>query len=357
MPKLETAGKLRQIPVDQIIENGNVRTDYADIEELAASIESVGQLEPVLVKPPVKNNDTGLDEFELVAGFRRRRAFLYLKSKGQGFTLMDAVIVSGDKLTLQLVENLQRSDLSPMDREAGIYQLSKAGVSNKEIAARLSKSEPFVSRNLGAYKVRTILVQAATADIKADESGSDDDAIIRRDAAKQWLADINGLSTQALCEIQSVKKDALIPISKRLIAGGGTVACARRLVQELSFQKKPPAATAVETETLDISMDGSGDNVEPLMDDAVLAESGDAGEAAPPEPAVKPQSGKKAPAQPPARTLEEPPHKKVNLNSVQVVIRNYIETISKKEAGYEFEYKTDAAYEIWSLLLAELAGL
>jgi hypothetical protein len=60
---------------------------------------------------------------------------------------------------------------------------------------------------------------------------------------------------------------------------------------------------------------------------------------------------------PPARVLEEPPHKKVDLNSVQSVLQKYIDQIEKTEAGYIFEYKTDAAYEIWSLLLAELAGL
>jgi ParB/RepB/Spo0J family partition protein len=149
--------KLRQIPVDQIVETGNVRTDYADIEELAASIEALGQLEPVLVKPLGKNKDSGLDEFELVAGFRRRRAILYLKSKGQGFTMIDAVVVSGDKLTLQLVENLQRSDLTHTEQEAGISQLVKMTGSNKNATVRLSKTEHFIYRNLSAFRVREAL--------------------------------------------------------------------------------------------------------------------------------------------------------------------------------------------------------
>jgi len=365
MPKMENAGKLRQIPIDQIIENGNVRTDYADIEELAASIKAVGQLEPVLVKSLGKNKQTQLEEFDLVAGFRRRRAFQYLKDKGDGFTMIDAVVVSGDKLTLQLVENLQRSDLSPRDREAGIYQLNKAGVSNKEIAARLSKSEPFVSRNLAAYKVRASIAQAAAAEIKKLEADAvawgenpPPGALDGLERAREWLKDINELSTQALCEIQGIKKDALIPISKRLIAGGGTVACARQLVRDYNAPKKEPAPKKTESEESaepDVSVDGG--NIDPLMTESAIADGSDAGEGEPSETEPKAPPAKKTPTQAPVRVLEEPPHKKVDLNSVQKVIQSYIDKVGDLESGYCYEYKTNAAYEIWSFLLAELAGL
>jgi len=354
MPKMENGGKLRQIPLDQIIVTDNVRTDYTDIEELAASIEMVGQLEPVLVKHIGKNSDTQLDEYELVAGYRRRLAHILLKEKGNGYTSIDAIIVQGDKLTIQLVENLQRADLTPKDREAGICQLAQSGISNKEIAARLSKSEPFVSRNLAAHKVRSSLVQAVMEQIKSTDSMED---------AGVWLQAINDLSTQALCEIQGVKKGALIAISKKLIDGGGTVACARQLMREYNAPRKEPAqAPAKETKTDDVEEPSSDDSIDPLVDEENTLDTEDgasvdtelykkltAGDTAPKSPPAKKSS------QPPARTLEEPPHKQVSLNSVQVVIRDYIEKISKNEAGYEFEYKTDAAYEIWSLLLEELA--
>ena len=368
MPKLENTGKLRQISLDQIVVTDNVRTEFSDIEELAASIQTVGLLEPILVKALGKSAD-GLDEYELVAGDRRRRAFLYLRDKGEGYTMIDAIVTTGDKLTLQLVENLQRSDLSPRDREAGIRQLSEAGVSNKEIAARLSKSEPFVSRNLTAYKVRDVLVQEALAGIKKLEAdiaakGDNPPSWLLGDLkiAQQWLVDINGLSTQALCEIQGVKKDALISMSRNLIAGGGTVSCARQLMRNYNTpQKEAPLAEEAEagSEPEITKQDTAlavGDNIDPLADNENTTESND-DEPSLPAPASKASSSKKPAGQAPARVLEEPPHKKVNLNSVQAVIRDYIENISKAKAGYEFEYKTDAGYEIWSLLLAELAGL
>jgi ParB/RepB/Spo0J family partition protein len=360
MPKMQNNGKLRQITLNQIILNGNVRTDYTDIEELAASIKAVGLLEPVIVKPLSE------DMFELVAGFRRYRAFEYLKEKGDGFTMIDALVVTGDKLTLQLVENLQRSDLTPKDREAGIYQLTQTGVSSKEAAVRLSKNYHFIYRNISAYKVRSYLTQAALTQIKELEADAKrwgesppPGALDDLEAAKQWLADIDELATAVLCEFSAVKKESLIPMSKRLIAGGGTLACVRQLLRDYNAPKKEASTAQPETPATDdadvnISMDDDGGD--PIMDDAIALDAGDAGETLPTVKEIT-SPAKKTSAPPPARVLESPPHKKVDLNSVQVVIRDYIEKISKGEAGYVFEYKTDAAYEIWSLILAELAGL
>jgi ParB/RepB/Spo0J family partition protein len=318
---MENAGKLRQIPVDQIIEDGNIRADYADIEELAASIEAVGQLEPVLVKPLGKNNDTGLEEYELIAGFRRRRAILHLKNKGQGFTMIDAVVVTGDKLTLQLVENLQRSDLTHTEQETGISQLVKMVGSNKEAAARLSKHEHFIYRNLAAFRVR--------------------------DALKKAGVDASAVSTSVLCEIHAIPAKDLRELGEKLVAGGGTLACARQLMRDYNAGKKAPPNEPQKSDyepAPDVS----------VADDDVPVD-GEAVDAAPLKPEAKAQSVKKTSVKPPARALEEPPHKTVDLNSVQVVIQKYIEKVNKNEDGYGVEYKTDAAYEIWSLLLSELA--
>jgi ParB-like chromosome segregation protein Spo0J len=50
MPKLTEAGVARKISLSDIIDTGNIREDYQDIEELAASIKQNGQLQPVIVK-------------------------------------------------------------------------------------------------------------------------------------------------------------------------------------------------------------------------------------------------------------------------------------------------------------------
>jgi len=332
MPKLENAGRFRQIPLDQIIVGENVRTDYSDIEELANSIFTVGQLEPVLVKSLGKDDDTGLEKFELVAGHRRRLACIRLRERGESVSMIDALVVSGERLTIQLVENLQRADLSPRDRESGIYQLAQSGVSNKEIASRLSKNESFISRNLTAYKIRSAMEKELRAD-------------------KKRIAELANISTQAFSEITGVKKEHLVGTVLKLIDGGGTLSCARQLMREYNTQLE----NAKNNEAPPEETEGEDSGEPPLVNEVALPLD-DCEPLLPTTMKTEATATKKSASQDPARKLETPPSKKVDLNSVQVVIKAYIEKVGKVYAGYEYEYKTDAAYEIWALLLEELAG-
>lgn len=158
MPKIEPAGLTQKISLSQIIETGNVREDYRDIEELAQSIKDNGLMQPIVVKRAGLSPD-GIPQYELIAGNRRKRAFEYLCSKGDDFTMIDAVIKTGDKLSLQLIENIQRSDLTAAERENGVAEMLKTGITQREIAAKLAKSEQWVSKHLASHKIRTFLAQ------------------------------------------------------------------------------------------------------------------------------------------------------------------------------------------------------
>ncbi len=151
-------GTTQKISLSQILETGNVRDNYSDIEELAQSIRENGLMQPVVVKRTNINAD-GIQQYELIAGHRRKKAFEYLCSQGEDFTLIDAIVKTGDKLTLQLIENIQRKDLTAEEREAGIAALAETDLSQKEIARKLSKSEQWVSKQLAAYRVRKVLTE------------------------------------------------------------------------------------------------------------------------------------------------------------------------------------------------------
>src|SRR6266702_4425039 len=91
--------------------------DPAALDELQASIRKAGLLQPVVVRP-VPGNNGG---FELIAGERRLRACQAL-----GWERIPAVKREVDDrtlLTLALVENLQRDDLSPVDEARGYERL------------------------------------------------------------------------------------------------------------------------------------------------------------------------------------------------------------------------------------------
>jgi len=338
MPKMENAGRVRQISLAQIVENGNVRKDYTGIEELAESIRMNGLIEPIAVKALGKDED-GIDKYDLVAGFRRHRAYLYLCEKGDNFSIIEATLVTGDKLTLQLVENLQRADLTHPEQEAGITNLAKTLGSNKEAASRLGKSDAFIAHNITAHRVR--------------------------EALEKFGIKTASLSTATLTEIQSLTGNKLKDIATKLVASGGTKSLARQLMREhnsstvkaetLVQDDKPDKTESAEdfdddnTDTQEASMAlpyPGTDEEHRLIEEPKLPTA---------EPGEKSPS-KKAVAKVPARELEEPPHMEVSLNSVQLVIKSYIDKIEGTQAGYEYTYKIEAAYEIWASLLLELGG-
>jgi ParB family chromosome partitioning protein len=113
----EASGALRELAIAQVRPNPyqpRTHIDEAALAELAASMEASGLLQPVVVRA----HDGG---YELIAGERRWRAALRL-----GWTRIPAVVKEVDDrtlLTLALIENLQRNDLSPIDEAAGYRRL------------------------------------------------------------------------------------------------------------------------------------------------------------------------------------------------------------------------------------------
>jgi ParB/RepB/Spo0J family partition protein len=317
MAKMQSAAAtgLREIPLSQIVDNGNVRADYREIEELAESIKNNGQLEPVLVKPLEKDAD-GITSYELVAGHRRRRAIQYLCDKGESFTTIKALIVTGDKLTIQLVENLQRSDLTAAEREGGIFAMCKNGLSQKEVAARLAKPEVFVSRNVSAFKVR--------------------------EAAGAAGVDASGLATSTLNEIQAAAPADYADLVKEIVRLGGTLEVARSVMEQYRVAHGKPAnpkkvETGASPEPEPKETGGLSDplGLDPLagndfISDDVPFDDGspenlrkNTKKPPPEKPPQKPES--KKPAAPAERWIEEfdPPHKQVDFNDICVAIFDY----------------------------------
>lgn len=133
-----------EVPVDGIKPNPDQprsRFDDQTLEELAASIEEVGVLQPVVLS----REDDGT--LYLIAGERRWRA-----ARRAGLTTIPAVVrgSTGDTTLVEaLVENLQRQDLTPLE-EAHAYKqlLENTGMNQDQVAKRVGKSRPAVSNTL-----------------------------------------------------------------------------------------------------------------------------------------------------------------------------------------------------------------
>jgi ParB family chromosome partitioning protein len=154
----QASGALREVPVNNVLPNPfQPRTQIleADLVELTASIEASGLLQPVIVRP--KNG-----KYELIAGERRWRAVQTL-----GWPKIPAVVRDVDDrtlLTLALVENLQRDDLTAIDEAAGYQRLGEEfELPQAEIARLVGRDRSTVANLLRLLKlpaeVKTLVQQ------------------------------------------------------------------------------------------------------------------------------------------------------------------------------------------------------
>jgi len=122
--------------------------DSAALEELQASIRKAGLLQPVVVRP-VPGANGG---FELIAGERRLRACQAL-----GWEKIPAVKREVDDrtaLTLALVENLQRDDLSPVDEARGYERLlAEFSLTQQDVADAVGRDRSTVANALRLLKL------------------------------------------------------------------------------------------------------------------------------------------------------------------------------------------------------------
>lgn len=144
----EASGALRELPLSQVKPNPyqpRTRMDEAELTDLANSMQASGLLQPVVVRA----RDGG---FELIAGERRWRAAQRL-----GWAKIPAVVKDADDrtlLTLALIENLQRDNLSPIDEAAGYRRLGEEfELGHSEIARAVGKDRSTVANLLRLLKL------------------------------------------------------------------------------------------------------------------------------------------------------------------------------------------------------------
>jgi ParB family chromosome partitioning protein len=138
-------GALKLIPIAQVNRNPfQPRTEFnpEELLELQESLKASGLLQPITVR-----RRPGKDGFELIAGERRLRAATKL-----GWKEIPAIIREIDDktlLTLALVENLQRTDLNPIEEGEGYHRLSQDfGLTQQQIAETVGKDRTTIANML-----------------------------------------------------------------------------------------------------------------------------------------------------------------------------------------------------------------
>ncbi|HEX6456476.1 MAG TPA: ParB/RepB/Spo0J family partition protein [Solirubrobacterales bacterium] len=143
LPETEAtdAGELRELPVSLIKPNpSQPRTNFDEeaLAALAASIETSGVVQPLLVRPLPDGS------YELVAGERRWRA-----ARQAGLEKVPAVVrdqAEAERLQAALIENMVREDLNPVEEARACSALVEdLGLTKEELARRVGRSRPAVS--------------------------------------------------------------------------------------------------------------------------------------------------------------------------------------------------------------------
>jgi ParB/RepB/Spo0J family partition protein len=135
--------QIEMLDVESIHPDASNR-NIGDVSELAASIKEQGVLQPVVVRP----NATG---FQLIIGERRWTA-----AKLAGLTEVPAIVreySTEQAIEAQLVENLQRKDIEPLEEAQGYQRLVALDVAQKDIATKVGRSEAHVSKRLGLLEL------------------------------------------------------------------------------------------------------------------------------------------------------------------------------------------------------------
>lgn len=208
------------VDIPEHVDREEIDSDY--IRELASSIQELGLLNPILIRP------VG-DRFELVAGHRRLLAH---KTLGKmEIPCIIKILNDAETLLARAVENLQRVDLTIIE-EAKVYQQmhEKLGMSIDDIARKLGKSPGIVRRKLSLLKLLPILQESIHKGLiiysVAEELQSIGDPGkiayylgycidhgVTLPVVRQWVQEEKGKQRQAQLEQQAEAGQVVIPRS------------------------------------------------------------------------------------------------------------------------------------------------
>jgi len=148
------------------------RRDFGstELEEMAQSIREFGIIQPLIVSKIIKETEVGTEvEYQLIAGERRLMA-----AKIVGLERVPAIVKKVDlprvKLEMALIENLERSDLNPLETARAYARLQdEFGLTQREIAARAGKSRETIANTLRLLNLPSE-IQEALVQNKINES-------------------------------------------------------------------------------------------------------------------------------------------------------------------------------------------
>jgi ParB family chromosome partitioning protein len=160
--KNPSSTEYRDLPLSNLIESAtNPRRifDHEALKELAESIRSQGVLSPLLVRPLTERS------FEIVAGARRYRAAQLAEAETVPVRIVN--LTDAESLEAQLIENLQRRDVHPLEEAQGfraLLNLDEPKYSIEQISAKTGKSASYCAQRIKLTELTAAVTEAFAKD-------------------------------------------------------------------------------------------------------------------------------------------------------------------------------------------------
>ena len=149
-PRLPAHGEQRLISIDQLHPSGfNPRKDFDETElaELADSIRSKGLLQPIIARPDAQRGG-----YEIVAGERRWRAAQ--KAAMHTVSVIVRELSDLEAAEFALIENVQRTDLNPIEEATGYTELmERFGYTQEQVSEVVGKGRSYLANMVRLLKL------------------------------------------------------------------------------------------------------------------------------------------------------------------------------------------------------------
>jgi ParB family chromosome partitioning protein len=225
----------RRVPIEFLRPNPrNPRRNFAETEldELAASMRERGVIQPIVVRPV----HGAADSYEIIAGERRWRAAQRAGLHAVPIVQLD--VSDGEALELAIIENVQRTDLNPLEEAMGYQSLaSEFGHGQEAIAKIVGKSRSHVANTLRLLKLPdSVKAYINAGKISAGHArmliGQPDPEKIARDIVERGL---NVRQVEALAQERAEASGRTSKSRKRSIKDADTLALEKRLSDALGL--------------------------------------------------------------------------------------------------------------------------
>jgi ParB family chromosome partitioning protein len=211
--RAERLAELREVPLDQIqLPAQPARRFLGDIASLAASMQEYGLQQPISVRADG-------DKYILTSGLRRLTAAQLLR--WTSIVVFVRSVSADDAYVVDLVENLQREDLSPEEEADALVELVRSrGWTLDQVAEAVKRSPGYISKRVRVFEdpaLREAVLQrglaVSTAELLLGVAAKHRSALIERAIAEQWD------QMRVRDELQSAQSPAEVKQSRKLPSG------------------------------------------------------------------------------------------------------------------------------------------